>query len=778
MEGVKTDMKYLKKLLCVLVSAALTVGTINVFAAEKSEIVFSDFELTSNWSNSLNYGTVKYSETRGNVFVIPSDAPASTEYNFYKILDEPVNSGNILVGYDFMVPQTQKFKHFGLRVLNTAYTGTYAGAEGEGNAYNAVGLGSDTDYIGTYWPASNWSVGTNAEYEANTWYHIDVEFDIDVQKATLYVDGVSCGDVSLKTFGEDIYGFMFFAITNSETVTTSEPKGYVDNFVISKAADGKYATKMIEGDGGYYLALGETVLNLENISVSDIGLKNVVSGDMVVPDSIEAIGDRVLYIKASGLEASEEYAFETSYDLTSIFGNTPILNETVNAPAEMQTTTWLNLDFEDYTGGYTSIDATVPNWAGAAILNAGNYNPVTNTDYIGTDGTAMEITHPSEWQVPLRFLGTNRPTMDVYTELILEFDFFAEKSDNTDKFIRPIFNFEGAESWLTEIIEDGWLTSRKSDTSSDGGETWMLEVPNIFNQWNTYKAVYTITPGKITQTNTILNASGDVLGTYSLDSVSNKNNITGKALSSFMFCYRSANSTDKLVLDNMKIYSRKSVPSVKKVRFHNIDGTDLYFAQSMPAEIDKISISFSEGMSKTALDNGVHLYEDNIELTNLERNYNSSDYTYTILLPNMLKGKKGYSLVIDSGVENSTEVALGAEKRYEFTAMEGVFRIKEFSITKGGQVVDLSEVVVGDTLTVKAELINTTGEEKSICLSYGVYNGIFMNSFNSIEEITSSAIISKSIDFVVADTKDLSVHGFLWKSSDSMKPIVDKVSLK
>ena len=771
-------MKYFKKVLCVLVSAALTIGATGVFAAEKSEIVFSDFDSADNWSHSLNYAAQNYNETRGNVFAVPSDAAASTEYNFYKILNEPVSSGKVVVGYDFMVPQTQTFKHFGLRVLNTAYTGTYAGAEGEGNAYNVVGLGTDTDYIGTYWPSSNWSVGTNVEYEANTWYHIDVEFDIDAQKATLYVDGASGGDVSLQTFSKDIYGFMFFAVTNSETTEADKARGYVDNFVISRAADGKYATEMIEGDDGYYLALGETVLNLENISASDISLKNIVSGVEVTPDSVEAIGGRLLYIKASELEASEEYAVETDYNLTSIFGNTPILSGTVNAVSPMQTTTWLDLDFEDYTGGYTSIDATIPSWAGEAILNDNNYKPVTGTDYSGADGTAMEITHPSEWQVPLRFTGTNRPAMDIYTELTLEFDFFAEKTDNTDKFIRPVLSFEGAESWLSEIIEDGWLTSRKSDTSADGGETWMIEVPNIFNQWNTYKAVYTITPEKITQTNTILNADGDVLGTYSLDSVSNKDNIAGKALNSFTLCYRSANYSDKLVLDNMKIYSRKSLPSVKKVRFHNIDGDELYFTENMPSEIDKISISFSEGMSEAALDSGVHLYEGGTELTALVRSYNSSDCTYTIELPDMLKGETDYSLIIDSGVENSTGVTLGAEKRYDFTTLEGVFEVKEFSITKDGKEVNLSDIAPGDTLTVKAELINTTGEEKSVCLSYGVYNGIFMNSFDAVEETTSSAIISKSIDFEVADTEDLSVHGFLWQSSDSMKPIVDKVSLK
>lgn len=203
--------------------------------------------------------------------------------------------------------------------------------------------------------------------------------------------------------------------------------------------------------------------------------------------------------------------------------------------------------------------------------------------------------------------------------------------------------------------------------------------------------------------------------------------------------------------------------TVETIKIKDIENKEAAFGETLPVDTKEISFAFDESVVKEELDKVFSITADG-ESAVYTTSYDEQNKIYTVTLTNCLKPNRSYTLSIADGAG-----VLPIEKT--FTTGEGKISISKLAFYQGDtEITDLSKVT--GEIELRAEIVNTTGEEKSYSLSYGVYNGAMMKDVDFVEgKIGVDEIkVTKSINVTVAKTGGNVIKGYIWDGITTMNP--------
>lgn len=218
------------------------------------------------------------------------------------------------------------------------------------------------------------------------------------------------------------------------------------------------------------------------------------------------------------------------------------------------------------------------------------------------------------------------------------------------------------------------------------------------------------------------------------------------------------------LVDNVSITQPVNAPKSEGVTFVKYDDTTSTALTNVSAGTKEIVVGFSADVDDSTLN------DDTVTLVNKTTNttvdytgeYNATAKTWTIPLGTAyLDPSATYELTVTSAVQNGDGESAPLY-RYAFTTDAGEYKVTSITAYKGDTVVDKwADLEDGDTITVKANVINTTGTDKTLLLICAGYNG---------DEVKACAVSNTKA--VTKDQKNITVEDItLTVDKDDMKMV-------
>ena len=205
---------------------------------------------------------------------------------------------------------------------------------------------------------------------------------------------------------------------------------------------------------------------------------------------------------------------------------------------------------------------------------------------------------------------------------------------------------------------------------------------------------------------------------------------------------------------------------VKRVRLIDCDGNELVPSALMPSEIGQIQILTDTNADKSAFDAEIS-FTSGGNAVDYATMYDSASGIYTIDIDGYLKPNTGYNLSSDDGYS------------YDFVTEEGAVRVTKLLMLKDGEAVSADEINDGDSLTLMAVIINTSGDDAKYLVSYASYNSLLMTGFDYRSgSVKNGGDVTVYLPFTVKSSADLKLGGFVWESFGSMKPYIGSITVE
>ena len=131
-------------------------------------------------------------------------------------------------------------------------------------------------------------------------------------------------------------------------------------------------------------------------------------------------------------------------------------------------------------------------------------------------------------------------------------------------------------------------------------------------------------------------------------------------------------------------------------------------------------------------------------------------------------------------VKNGAGTAVAPATR-EFLTDAGEFKVSLTAWKGDTQVTELSQLSDGDSITVKAQVVNTAGKAQDLLIIYAGYNGQLMTAYQGAERQIAADERNKLIDDIAisVDTDLLSaIRIFGWDNYDSLQPLAIPCEIK
>lgn len=239
--------------------------------------------------------------------------------------------------------------------------------------------------------------------------------------------------------------------------------------------------------------------------------------------------------------------------------------------------------------------------------------------------------------------------------------------------------------------------------------------------------------------------------------------------------------TDLVYFDNFKFSSSASAEKVSKVRIYNRDGeefgmlsdgikgsaanADVFFGGEVDASAAEVLLTDVDGNTITST------YEPNDDENKLEVKFDS-----------LLKPKTEYTLTV-TGLMNSAGDAISDYSAKFTTSDEEEFEvIMSIVDDEGNEITDVANLSLNDKVYVKADVINTTSESKTVAFTSATYNDNAMSDVGIKEFIVNSGemltLDNNSEDAVYSEVKsttDIKVSAFAWDSFSKIRPLITAI---
>ena len=240
---------------------------------------------------------------------------------------------------------------------------------------------------------------------------------------------------------------------------------------------------------------------------------------------------------------------------------------------------------------------------------------------------------------------------------------------------------------------------------------------------------------------------------------------------------------DLVYFDNFKFSGTISSEKVSKVRIYNRDNEEFgMLSNGVKGSAANADIFFTGSVNS---DNAAVLLtgQDGSTVTAKNVAYDSSANKLSVKFNSLLKPSTKYTVSV-TGLLNSAGDEIGAYSANFTTSSEKEFEIiMDIVDGNGASVTDVANLKLNDRIYVKADVINTTSESKTVAFSAATYNGNAMSDVGT-KEFTVGTCESMHIDNTsgvdsvfgeVKDIKVLKVQIFAWDSFTTIKPLIASV---
>lgn len=309
-------------------------------------------------------------------------------------MDETINSGKLHISFDLKIDDLNTFHGFDLRAVNASKNNNvddWVNEAGNGTLNNNVlHFGGDKVIkLGTADTESKYKVDTYSK----SWHKYDVIIDLDSDKMTFYLDGVSQdGEVE---YSQDIKNLIFYTSESNGATTTN-----MDNLFIKHYPDGNlgapemtvdYAGTVVPSSNAtVYVGFSEVVVDGE-VENTDFAAVNVATGNEIIPKKA-ALQDRMVKLTFDTLPAGK-YEIKVQdnmakYYTGKISGKAATVSNTFSVAGAAQNVKAENVlvsdDFENYNGG-------MPANAVGLYLDK-TYSNASFDKVTGKNGSGLKIT--------------------------------------------------------------------------------------------------------------------------------------------------------------------------------------------------------------------------------------------------------------------------------------------------------------------------------------------------------------------------------------------------
>ena len=207
----------------------------------------------------------------------------------------------------------------------------------------------------------------------------------------------------------------------------------------------------------------------------------------------------------------------------------------------------------------------------------------------------------------------------------------------------------------------------------------------------------------------------------------------------------SGDTNAEIYLDNLKVTQLKRAVNIADIKYYGASGAEYKYSPVMPASVQKIDITFSEDMNVQTGDiviSGLDKSEYDVE---------SEDDKATITIPNCLNPNETYKLIFDGNMETWMGAPLGRQIAINFASDGGGIEYLKPVLYKNGSVVSKKTgIVVGNTVTVKADVVNTKKDGIDCYLTLATYKDGYMTgikSYNLIVPVGGEFMGTAEIEF-------------------------------
>ncbi len=288
--------------------------------------------------------------------------------------------------------------------------------------------------------------------------------------------------------------------------------------------------------------------------------------------------------------------------------------------------------------------------------------------------------------------------------------------------------------------------------------------------WYNFDVIYNITTKEFTLV--VTNKSTEE--TYSKSGTSTKD-ITAVSHLGFGMVYANEGTKAHVLVDNVSFTRYYEVPKMESVTFVKYDDTTSTALTNVAAGTKEIVVKFNTPMDDTTLSNTTMKLEkvDGTTRTAVEYEgvYDDTAITWTIPLDEYLDAASTYELTMTADVKNGAGTK-AAETTYEIGTDAGEY-VVDISVMKGEtEITALSQITKGDTLTIKADVINTTGEDQKLQLIYGGYNGKLLTDYKGYTKDiakTDKRVEIKDFTVTVDPTNMTQIRLFDWYDFATLK---------
>lgn len=239
--------------------------------------------------------------------------------------------------------------------------------------------------------------------------------------------------------------------------------------------------------------------------------------------------------------------------------------------------------------------------------------------------------------------------------------------------------------------------------------------------------------------------------------------------------------TDLVYFDNFEFSSTATTEKVSKVRVYNRDGEEFgMLSNDIKATANKADVFFSGAIDSSA---AVVLLTDTDgnTITTSNHVYDANENKLSVTFDKLLKVGTEYTLSV-TGMTNSENAAVEYSAKFTTSNEEEFEVVTSLVDADGNEITDIAGLQTGDKVYVKAQVLNTTSQPKTVVLSAVTYNDSAMSDVG-IQEFTvdtsETLVIDNSTETKVfaevKDTTELNISAFTWNSFKEIKPLIPAV---
>lgn len=662
---------------------------------------------------------------------------------------------------------------------------------------------------------------TTKDAAIRTWHRLDAI--CSKENVTFYLDGSCLGmtEVKPEDLEKEANTFNAIQVVNRADQQTAGVDAQKSGLILDNAK-----VQVYEKDALFYatadvqnneikVSFSESLDANSRSKAANAAVYNTRTGEQVATGDVALQSDGSLVIPVTGtIAAGQEHIIDLPADLKGISGKTIYADIYFTPPMKGDK---VYLDFTEYN--------TITQSTGDILLLDDGWHPCINvTDTGDTDhGKAATVCNTNlgaatnlRWGIKCGDKG-----IDITKgTAVIEFDIRIPNTNYSSFFIQPYSEIEelsDVEQIRTNIdtrnsVDNGGRVSQYCTLSLStagqmsaatgqnalgqtytAGTAWMMMRANTnqpvicqswagafggnyraaaFNpkEWNTVRL-------EINSSNVVCYMNEDKMAnvlTNATKGAQATNILRGLRFSQIIPAGNSTKIDDFFQIDNVTFIAPVSDDGITKIRMYNLDGEEFGPMNNagLKASAEKADIYFSGNVN---VDNAEVTLTSGSQTITGSRNYDAAAKKMTAIFDGVMQPGSTYTLTV-SGVKDSANEDLTATADFAVDG-DGEFIIEGLKITDsdGNEITSPSAVTAGQTVYVRAKIVNTSGAPKTALLMGAAYNDTVMNNVNYVPiSLENGQKYTTPIELTVNSNSDLELKAFVWEKFDSNLPLVSE----